>query len=427
MTVFNVQLIAAFAGALIAGILLGAWFVASRKNTDLQRQQRDNAQLTAQLAAEQQRYLEHDAALEEARKQLKDSFAALSSQALKENNEAFLRLAEENLGRFQAQARAGLEQKEKAVETLVKPIRDALEKTEQQMHAMEKDRATAFGSLTQHLNLMATSQVQLQAETRNLVQALRRPEVRGQWGELTLRRLAELAGMVEYCDFYEQVHHATAEGGMRPDLILRMPERREIVIDAKTPLDAYLSAVEAVDDQQRTQHLKRHARGMRERVKALASKQYWTQFKDSPDFVVLFIPGDQFLSSALQHDPALLEDALRDKVILATPTSLIALLRIIAYGWRQQAVTENAEKIRALGEELYKRVYTFTEHLTSLGTSLGSSVDQYNKAVGSLERQLLPGARKFTELGINPAKQLDELEQVDKLARLPITRTSYED
>ncbi len=419
MTMFNVQLIAALVGAFIAGILLDAWFAAGRKHTELERQQRDNAQLTAQLAAEQQRYVERDAALDEARQQLKDSFAALSSRALKENNEAFLRLARENLTQFQVQAEAELQRKEKAVETLVKPIREAMEKNEQQMQAMEKDRATAHGSLTQHLNLMAVSQVQLQLETRNLVQALRRPEVRGQWGELTLRRLAELAGMVEYCDFYEQVHHATAEGGMRPDLILRMPERREIVIDAKTPLDAYLSAVEAVDDQQRTQHLKRHARGMRERVKALASKQYWTQFKDSPDFVVLFIPGDQFLSSALQHDPALLEDALRDKVILATPTSLIALLRIIAYGWRQQAVNENAEKIRALGEELYKRVYTFTEHLTGLGKSLSSSVDQYNKAVGSLERQLLPGARRFTELGINPAKQLSATEQLDRTTRVP--------
>jgi len=180
--------------------------------------------------------------------------------------------------------------------------------------------------------------------------------------------------------------------------------------------------VEAVDDQQRAQHLKRHARGVRERVKALASKQYWTQFKDSPDFVVLFIPGDQFLSSALQHDPTLLEDALRDKVILATPTSIIALLRIIAYGWRQQAVTENAEKIRALGEELYKRVHTFTDHLTNLGKTLGTSVEQYNKAVGSLEQQVLPGARKFTELGIHAAKHLDELEQLDKVTRLPVKK-----
>jgi DNA recombination protein RmuC len=276
--------------------------------------------------------------------------------------------------------------------------------------------------LTQHLKLMAETQVHLQSETRNLVQALRRPEVRGQWGELTLRRLAELAGMLEYCDFYEQEHRATVDGAMRPDLILRMPGRREIVVDAKTPLDAYLTAMDATDDQQRTQCLKRHARGVRNRVKELAAKKYWTQFEYSPDFVVLFIPGDQFLSCALEHDHSLLEDALRDKVILATPTSIIALLRIIAYGWRQQAVTENAERIQTLGDELYKRVKTFTEHLEDLGKTLSNSVDHYNKAVGSLERQVLPGARKFTELGIHAAKQLDELEEVDKIVRLPIQK-----
>jgi DNA recombination protein RmuC len=200
-----------------------------------------------------------------------------------------------------------------------------------------------------------------------------------------------------------------------------MPQRREIVIDAKTPLDAYLSAMEAADDEQRLQHLKRHARGVRGRVKELANKKYWSQFEHSPDFVVLFMPGDQFLSCALEHDRALLEDALSNKVMLATPTSVIALLRIIAYGWRQQSVTENAEKIRQLGDELYKRLSTFTEHLLSLGKSLGNSVDHYNKAIGSMERQVLPGARKFTELGIHAAKQLDELEQLDKVVRLPVS------
>jgi DNA recombination protein RmuC len=199
-----------------------------------------------------------------------------------------------------------------------------------------------------------------------------------------------------------------------------MPQQREIVVDAKTPLDAYLSAMEAADDQQRVSCLKRHAKGVRKRVSELAAKHYWTQFKDSPDFVVLFIPGDQFLSCALEHDPALLEDALRAKVVLATPTSVIALLRIIAYGWRQQAVTENAEKIRALGEELYKRVAIFTDHLVNLGKTLGTSVEHYNRAVGSLERQLLPGARRFTELGIHPSKQVDELESLDTVPRLPV-------
>jgi len=243
------------AGAFLLGLALGALFVMHRKARDIDRIQREAVQATAQLEVERERHRELDVALEEARKQLKDSFAALSHQALRENNETFLRLAQENLRQFQVQAEAGLEKKEKAVETLVKPIREALEKTERQIQAIEKDRAAAYGSLTQHLTLMAETQVHLQSETRNLVQALRRPEVRGQWGELTLKRLAELAGMAEYCDFYEQEHRATADGPMRPDLILRMPQRREIVVDAKTPLDAYLSALEAADEQQRIQCL----------------------------------------------------------------------------------------------------------------------------------------------------------------------------
>jgi DNA recombination protein RmuC len=410
------------AATFLLGLVLGAWLVLLLKNRECTNLQREVAQLNARLDVEQQRYQQREQALEQARSQLKDSFAALSNQALKENNEAFLRLAQENLRRFQLQAEAGLEKKEKAVETLIGPIREALEKTEKQIQLIEKERAEAYGSLTQHLKIMAETQVHLQSETRNLVQALRRPEVRGQWGELTLKRLAEIAGMVEHCDFYQQEQRTTVEGVVRPDLILRMPEQREIVVDAKTPLDAYLSALEAPDDQQRLQCLKRHARGVRERVRELAAKKYWSQFQHSPDFVVLFIPGEQFLSCALEHDPGLLEDALRDKVILATPTSIIALLRIIAYGWRQQAVAENAEKIRELGEQLYKRINTFTEHLVSLGRSLSSSVDHFNRAVGSLERQVLPGARRFTELGIHAAEQLEELEQLEKIARLPVGR-----
>ncbi|HKF93806.1 MAG TPA: DNA recombination protein RmuC, partial [Gammaproteobacteria bacterium] len=293
------DIIAVITVTFLLGLAIGALIIAIRKNHEIQSLQRESIEAAAQLGAERERYRERDAALEEARKQLKDSFAALSNQALKENNEAFLRLAQENLTQFQVQAEAGLEKKERAVESLVKPIREALEKTEKQIQNIEKERAEAYGSLTQHLNLMAETQVRLQSETRNLVQALRRPEVRGQWGELTLKRLAELAGMVQYCDFYEQEHRATAEGARRPDLILRMPERREIVVDAKTPLDAYLSALEAADDQQRIVHLKRHAHGVRNRVKELANKKYWAQFKHSPDFVVLFIPGDQFLACAL--------------------------------------------------------------------------------------------------------------------------------
>jgi DNA recombination protein RmuC len=399
--------------ALLAGLGLG-YILA------LLRAQRQVAVLQSELDGERRRGEERAAAFEETRRQMNDSFQALAGQALRHNSEEFLRLAQEHLKSFQVQASADLTQKEKAIEGLVKPIRETLEKTEAQIRAMEQSREAAFGSLSQHLKLMAEGQQRLQSETHNLVRALSRPTVRGQWGELTLKRLAELAGMVEHCDFQEQNHRATEDGAMRPDMIVRMPDARELVVDAKTPLDAYLAAAEAPDDRLREQHLKTHARKVRERMRELASKAYWTQFKESPDFVILFIPGDQFLSAALEHDPNLLEDALSNRVILATPSSLVALLRAVAYGWRQQAVAENAEKIRELGEELYRRVATFTEHLSRVGKSLGSSVDHYNKAVGSLERSVMPGARRFAELGIQVRKELEEPAPLDVAARMPL-------
>jgi DNA recombination protein RmuC len=265
--------------------------------------------------------------------------------------------------------------------------------------------------------------VSLQRETRNLVTALRRPEVRGQWGEMTLRRLAELAGMVDRCDFFEQVHVQGEEGGLRPDMIVNMPDGRQIVVDVKTPLDAYLSAAEASGDEERDVALKRHALAVQERVRQLSQKAYWSQFEQSPDFVVLFIPGDQFLSAAVAEIPSLLEDAIRQHVIIATPTSFVALLKAVAYGWRQNALAENAQRIQELGEEMYKRLMTFTTHLSKVGRTLGQSVEAYNAAVGSLERQVLPGARKFTELGLRPAREIEDLTPIDKLARTVTTES----
>lgn len=362
--------------------------------------------------------IELQAERESARK-MADSFAALSSRALKENNEIFLKLAEENLQKHQLTARNELEKKEKSIETLLKPIRETLEKTEKQMHEIEKERKQAYGSLQQHLHQMADGQIRLQRETQNLVSALRRPEVRGQWGEMTLKRLVELAGMLEYCDFFQQESINTENGVMRPDMIVRLPDHRELVIDAKTPLDAYLNAMQSTDEQQKLVELQRHARKMRDQVKDLASKAYWGQFKQSPDYVVLFVPGEQFLGAALEHDPLLLEYALSNKVILATPTTLIALLRAVAFGWRQQAVAKNAEQIQTLGAELYNRIQAFIEHLDKLGNSLGSSIEHYNRAVGSLERSVLPGARKFAELGIETRKEIETLEQIEKTPRKP--------
>jgi DNA recombination protein RmuC len=287
------------------------------------------------------------------------------------------------------------------------------------MARIEKERAETFGSLKTSLESVALGQQALQRETRSLVNALRRPEVRGQWGEMTLRRLAELAGMVEHCDFKEQVHVRTEDTSLRPDMIVHMPDGRDLVVDVKTPLDAYLEAVDATTDELRAAALRKHAQQIAERIRQLGAKSYWSQFENSPDFVILFIPGDQFLSAALAEHPTLLEDAIRQDVIIATPSSFVALLKAVAYGWRQMALAQNAETIRTLAEDLYKRLAVFATHLTKMGRNLGTTVDAFNSAVGSLERQVLPGARKFTELGVRPEREIEPIEPIDRLTREP--------
>jgi DNA recombination protein RmuC len=379
----------------------------------MERRRRKHERLEDELELERRMITERDVALHTMNATIKDSFASMATAALRNNNEQFLNLARENLGAFQARADGELEKREQAVESLVKPIREALDKNEQQVRRMEAERREAQGALTRQLEMLSESHRLLQDETRNLVQALRRPEVRGQWGEMTLKRLAELAGMVEHCDFCEQESVDTDAGRLRPDMIIRLPDRRDIVVDAKTPLDAYLSAVEATDDAVRKTQLERHARNVRQRVRELAGKAYWNQFTDSPDFVVLFIPGEQFLAAALEIDHRLLEEALAQHVILATPSSFVALLRAVAYGWRQEALAKNAEIIREIGQDLYTRLATFGEHLAKLGRSLDSSVQSFNKAVGSFDTRVLPGARRFVELGINTRKPVPEPEQIE--------------
>ncbi len=367
----------------------------------------------SRLAAE----LEARRGLAQEQDKLRESFENLAQSALDQSNQRFLKMAEERFGHLQKQSRSDLEKKEQAIESLLKPVREALDKTENRLRSMEKERERAYGDIHRYLKGMNEVQEQLRSETRNLVTALRRPEVRGQWGELTLKRLVELAGMVEHCDFYEQEHRDSGEGSLRPDMVVRLPDRRELVVDVKTPLDAYIQATEATTDEQRETALTRHAQKMREKVRDLSGKHYWSQFRDSPEFVILFIPGDQFLSAALERDPNLLEDAIQNKVILATPSSFVALLKAVAFGWRQQAMEQNADRIRETAVDLYNRLATFTEHLGGLGKSLRQAVERYNKSVGSLERNVMPGARRFTEMGVQAKKKVESPEQVEHTPR----------
>lgn len=404
-----------------AGLLLGMlvmWLI----NRKLRQQLAGElGQAERRLKTQDALQEEREAAFELANARLTQSFADLSNRSLKANSETFLKLAEQNLGTQHEKAKRELAERETAVEALVKPIRDALTASQKQIADLEKSRSEAYGGIKNQLEEMQLNQKSLQQETRNLVNALRRPEVRGRWGEITLRRLVELAGMVEHCDFVEQVHTSKGDHAIRPDMVVRMPDHRELVVDVKTPLDAYLSAAEAEDDVQRQLFLKKHAKNVRGHIRMLASKAYWNQFDESPDFVILFIPGDQFLSAALNEEPDLIEYALSKQIILATPTSFVALLKAVAYGWRQLSLADNAKEIRVLAEDLYGRLATFVTHMNKVGRQLASSVEHYNKAVGSLERSVLPGARKFVELGVHPKKTLEKLESLD-----PVPRTMIE-
>jgi DNA recombination protein RmuC len=409
------------APALGIGFAIGAllfWLIFRRRRKQFLQQL---VETESQLKNQEALQAEREAAFELANLKLTQAFNNLSNQSLKSNSESFLRLAEQNLGTQQERAKRELSEREKAVEALVKPIRDALEASQKQIAELEKARSEAYGGIKNQLEEMQINQQSLRQETQNLVNALRRPEVRGRWGEITLRRLIELAGMVEHCDFVEQVHVAGENQIIRPDMIVRMPDNRELVVDVKTPLDAYLQAVEAADDAQRKLGLERHAKNVRSHIRTLASKAYWEQFDASPEFVILFIPGDQFLSAALNEEPDLIEYALSKQIILATPTSFVALLKAVAYGWRQLALADNAKEIRILAEDLYGRLATFVSHMNRVGRQLASSVENYNRAVGSLERSVLPGARKFVELGAHANKEIEKLETLE-----PVPRTMIE-
>ncbi len=403
--------------ALLVGVALGALAIqlrSARRSHDLSLElERARARLDAQSQHESDRA----AFAREAETRLSNAFNALAGDSLRANSELFLQMARETLGREQALAQGALKERELAIQQLVEPIKTALEKTSEQAQALERERRDAFTLLRSQIETLTSGQAQLQRETRNLVTALRRPEVRGRWGELTLRRVVELAGMAEHCDFTEQLHVVADEGALRPDLVVHMPESRELVVDVKTPLDAYLEALEAPSEEARQLALKRHAQQVEMRVRDLAAKSYWAQFERSPEFAVLFLPGDQFLAAALAERPELLDTALKQSVIIATPSTLIALLKAVAYGWRQSIVAQNAATIRELGQELYRRLGNFVGHLSRLGQRLGAAVEAYNNAVGSLERQVLPQARRFPELGVTTDAPLETLDPVEQLAR----------
>ena len=371
------------------------------------------------IKTDEARIAEQEAALSTVRESLMSSFSELASESLAKTNKTFLQLAEQNFDKHQTQAKANLKEREQAVEHLVKPIKDALEKTTQQIGEIEKTRKEAYGGITKQLEVMALNQDVLRSETSKLVGSLRQPNVRGQWGELTLRRLAELAGMVDRCDFAEQVHvkHADGDGSSRPDMVVHLPEDGQLVVDVKTPLESYLQAVAATNEDERIAHMEGHARSMNEHVKKLASKAYFDQFDRSPEFVILFVPGDQFLSAALEVRPSLLEDALRNKVLLVTPTSLIALLKVVAYGWMQFKLAENAEEIRDHAVQLHTRLGTFTGHIAAVGKKLESSVKSYNDAIASLESRVMPSMRRIADLGADSGKKNEEPKSIDLTAR----------
>lgn len=379
----------------------------------------ENARLTERLDAERRLGVEKLAELERAREQLGDTFKAISAEALKASSESFLRLAQENLGKFQEGAKAELKAREQAIDTLTKPIRERLEKFDGKLDEMEKARIGAYRALdTQLRALVDTHLPQLHRETANLVKALRQPQARGRWGEVQLRRVVELAGMLEHCDFEEQVTRTTEKGRQRPDLIVRLPGGRQVVVDAKVSLDAYLRAVEAPDERARQQALVDHARQIRTHIDQLGKKSYFEQFDPSPEFVVLFVPGEAFFSAALTQDPTLIESAAENRVIPASPTTLIALLKAVSYGWRQEAIVENAREVAELGRDLYERIAKLAEHWYKVGKGLDNAVGAYNDSVGTLESRVLPAARRFRDLkAVGKGRKIDVLEPLTQETR----------
>lgn len=378
---------------------------------------RAQASLETKLKVCEENLAEQRRLLDESQEKLREAFASLSADALAKNNEAFLNLAKEKFAALSSEADGSLEKRKAQIEGLLKPMQEILSQYQARLGDIEKSRVESYSMLREQLGTLAETQRTLNLQTTQLVTALRRPQTRGQWGEITLRRLVELAGMSPHCDFVEQISVDSEDGKQRPDMIVRLPGQRQIIIDCKAVLDAFLQAAEAKDDETRVALLKRHAEQVRSRAAQLSSKAYWNQFRNCPEFVVMFLPGEAFLYAAVEHDPSLLEDFMQSRVIVATPTTLISLLKAVEFGWRQEAIAENAEEIRKHGRDLYDRIVVVANHFAKLGASIEGSVRCYNEALGSLEARVLVTARKIAELGAKSDRGLPEMEQIDRQTR----------